>query len=240
MDESRLPAASDQPATFGQRVVGFFLHVERPRITTPGFDIMDPYQSADVQAALQTFCATFYGDHRQRLLILGINPGRFGGGITGISFTDPWALHNLCGIHTSITGQRELSSEFIYAMIDRYGGPPAFFQDCFLSAVLPFGLLRGKLNVNYYDDRALMSELTCYILRTLRMQIDFGVRRDIAIVLGTGKNLDFLTRLNNEHALFGRLVALDHPRFVMQYRRKRLDEYLDRYVETIRTAVTQP
>ncbi len=33
-----------------------------------------------------------------RYLILGINPGRFGGGITGIPFTDPIRLQNICGI----------------------------------------------------------------------------------------------------------------------------------------------
>jgi hypothetical protein len=198
---------------------------------------MDPFQQPAVQQVATAFYTRFFADNAPRLFLFGINPGRFGGGITGIPFTDPWALREKCGIESALVGQRELSSEFIYQMIDRYGGADAFWHDCYVGAVFPFALIRGDKNINYYDDRALQIELMPYIVSSLERQISFGARRNVAIVVGTGKNHDFLNRLNVEHHFFDRLIPIDHPRFIMQYRRKRLDEYLDRYVTTIRSAL---
>ena len=225
--------------TFGAQATAFVLQVERPAITTPGFSIMDPFSTLATRQAVTDFYARYCADNRPRLFLFGINPGRFGGGVTGIPFTDPVALRQFCGIETTLTGQRELSSDFIYRMIDRYGGVEPFWADCFLSAVFPFALIRDERNINYYDDRALTRELTPYIVETMWKQISFGARRNVAIVLGTGKNADYLSRLNAEHHFFDRLIPLDHPRFIMQYRRKRLDEYLDMYVAAIRQAVAQ-
>jgi hypothetical protein len=217
----------------GDRVLDFMIRSERPEIRTPGFSIMDPFAQPEVQRVATAFYTRFYSDDRTRLCLFGINPGRFGGGITGIPFTDPWALREKCGIASTLTGQRELSADFIYQMIDRYGGAETFWQDCYVGAVFPFALIRGDKNINYYDDRALQIELTPYIVKSLHHQIAFGARRDVAIVIGTGKNHDFLSRLNAEHHFFDRLVPIDHPRFIMQYRRKRLEDYLDQYVTTI-------
>ena len=53
------------------------------------------------------------------------------------------------------------------------------------------------------------------------------------MVLGAGKNLEFLQRLNDAHGWFGRLDGLDHPRFTMQYRRKKVGECIERYAEAL-------
>ena len=218
---------------FGEQVISFLQTFPRPLIQTPGFSIMDPYQQPAVAEITRQFYIRFYPDDRQRLFLFGINPGRYGGGVTGIPFTDPWALREKCGIEVGLTGQRELSADFIYRMIDRYGGVETFWRDCYIGAVFPFALIRGGKNINYYDDRQLQTELTPAIVDSLTRQIAFGARRDVAIVIGGGKNFDYLTRLNAEHHFFDRLVPIDHPRFIMQYRRKRLDEYIVRYVDTI-------
>jgi hypothetical protein len=223
--------------TVGERVIEFYLHGERPEVTLPGVEFMDPFGLEPVQSAVRQFYAKYFSDDGPRVFVIGINPGRFGGGITGTPFTDPWVLREICGIETGITGQRELSSIFVYDMIARMGGPEAFYRHFLISAVLPFGLVRGGKNLNYYDERALITELTPYIVRTMWTQLEFGARRDIAIVLGTGKNYDYLARLNAEFGFFERIVPLDHPRFILQYRRKRVDEYLDRYVEVLTAAI---
>ncbi|MGQ0766596.1 MAG: hypothetical protein ACT4OZ_13125 [Gemmatimonadota bacterium] len=44
----------------------------------------------------------------------------------------------------------------------------------------------------------------------------------------------FLRGLNEQQKFFEELLALEHPRFIMQYRRKRLPEFLDRYESTLR------
>ena len=53
-------------------------------------------------------------------------------------------------------------------------------------------------------------------------------------MLGTGKNFDFLSRLNEEQRFFGKLEVVEHPRFIMQYRRPHVRRFLDRYESILR------
>lgn len=61
-------------------------------------EVMDVYKDEEVQTTCQQFYSKYYNDHQPRTLLLGINPGRFGGGITGIPFTDPINLEKYCSI----------------------------------------------------------------------------------------------------------------------------------------------
>jgi hypothetical protein len=71
-------------------------------------------------------------------------------------------------------------------------------------------------------------------VKNLKAQLDFGTRRDVAVVLGTGKNFAFLKRLNDEQKLFEKLVEIEHPRFIMQYRRPHTARFLDKYEALLR------
>ncbi|MCB0784389.1 MAG: DUF4918 family protein, partial [Flavobacteriales bacterium] len=51
--------------------------------------------------------------------------------------------------------------------------------------------------------------------------------------VGTGKNLAYLEKLNAELGLFGNIVPLEHPRYVMQYKARMLDHYVDKYLDAI-------
>jgi hypothetical protein len=42
-----------------------------------------------------SFYQKYYADNKKRSLIIGINPGRFGAGVTGIPFTDPIRLKRI-------------------------------------------------------------------------------------------------------------------------------------------------
>ena len=57
--------------------------------------------------------------------------GRFGSGLTGISFTDPQRLKNVLNIDHSFDMRPELSSEFIYEVIEAFGTPKDFFSSFF-------------------------------------------------------------------------------------------------------------
>lgn len=195
---------------------------------------MNPYASPEVAGNVRTFLRAYFNDNRPRVLVFGINPGRFGAGITGITFTDPFALAEFCGIPNSLGTRRELSSVFIYDFIARYGAVREFYQDFFLTAASPLGFLRRSLNLNYYDVPQLARAVTPFIVRSIEQQIAAGGRRDHAIVIGKGANLTFLRELNDRYAFFERLHALEHPRAIMQYRRKRLQEYLGEYVQVFR------
>ena len=113
--------------------------------------------------------------------MLGINPGRLGGGLTGISFTDPVALRTFCGIENEFGLKRELSSEFIYHVIEAYGGPEKFYHDFFISAICPLGFMKGTVNCNYYDDKKLQEAVTPFIRKTFQQQIAIGARKNVLI-----------------------------------------------------------
>jgi hypothetical protein len=194
---------------------------------------MNPYTDARVQRYVPAFLDKYFSDNRERTLILGINPGRFGSGITGVTFTDPVALADECGIPNDLPRKREMSSIFVYSVINDFGGPQSFYSRFFLSAASPLGFTRGGNNLNYYDGRKLERAVTPFIVASIEAQIGLGCSRGRVIVLGRGKNAEFLRRLNDRHQWFTSVHALDHPRFIMQYRRKQLDKYIVNYKDAL-------
>ncbi|MCH1402580.1 MAG: DUF4918 family protein, partial [Schleiferiaceae bacterium] len=62
-------------------------------------------------------------------------------------------------------------------------------------------------------------------------QIELAGKNKRIIVFGTGKNLKFLQKLNEEYNFTPELVALEHPRYVMQYKYKHREQYIAKYLE---------
>ncbi|MEQ8425836.1 MAG: DUF4918 family protein, partial [Cyclobacteriaceae bacterium] len=173
----------------------------------------------------------YYSDTHPRTFILGINPGRLGAGLTGIPFTDPVKLENDCGIPNSLSKKRELSADFIYQMIDAFGGKEKFYSKFYFGSVSPLGFTRDDKNLNYYDDPKLQHAVFPFILESLGAQIAFGLNRKVAYCLGEGKNFKFLSKLNTKEKYFDNIIPLAHPRFIMQYKRKKVHLYLDDYLK---------
>ena len=68
-------------------------------------------------------------------------------------------------------------------------------------------------------------------LENLRTLVAMGFETDICFCLGTGKNSQHLHRLNGEHGFFGKIVTLEHPRYIMQYKLRSKQLYIDKYLE---------
>jgi len=221
--------------TFADRILDFYASLEIEEKLPEGIEILNPYKKPEVMDACTTFYNKYYNDSKGRVMILGINPGRFGAGVTGIPFTDPVCLQKECGIKNRFDKRGELSSDFIYRLINKMGGPDHFYRHFYLGAVSPLGFVKAGKNYNYYDSRELTHTLKSFIIKSLVEQIGFGIVFKRVYVLGQGKNYDYLKMLNLDLKLFDELIPLPHPRWVMQYRRKQLDEILD---ETIKTLIT--
>jgi hypothetical protein len=219
--------------TFANKAISFYSNLRIKTSLPAGTIILNPYDDQEVQIIVSDFFKRFYNDPRERVILLGVNPGRFGAGITGITFTDPIRLEKDCLIPNSFMKRAELSSSFIYEVISNYGGCQAFFQSFFLSAVSPLGFVRDGRNLNYYDDRDLEKASREFIESSLRDQLKLGVRSDRAICLGEGKNMKYLEKLNRELKLFGEIIPLPHPRWIMQYRFKRKEEFIGKYLEVL-------
>jgi hypothetical protein len=222
--------------TFADNAISYFTKFKTPAKLPSGVQILNPYENDDVKSAVKEFYKKFYNDDRKRIYIIGINPGRFGGGLTGISFTDPVALKKHCGIVNQLGNKEELSSKFIYQVINRFGGVKKFFSNFFLSAIYPLALIKDGKNYNYYDDKKLFSFLKAHLIHSLKEQIKFGAERRVVICLGK-KNAIYLRILNDELNLFDKIEILDHPRYIMQYKRKKIDYYLTQYLTALNNSL---
>ena len=220
-------------STFAARLVRFLTSFPLPEALPDAVQAVSPYQEATPKALLSQFANQYYADNRPRVALLGINPGRLGNGRTGVAFTDPVALA-ACGIPNNLPQQREPSSQFVHAVITAMGGPTVFFQHFFLGSLYPLVLLREGRNYNYYDSPALTTALAPAIRLSLQQQVqEVGLRRDVVVCLGR-RNGEYLTRWNQELQLFDQIHILDHPRYLMQYKRRDLAANVARYAETLR------
>lgn len=213
--------------TFGDKILQFYSTLEIPTRLPRGVEVLNPYRDPVALEICRAFYGKYYHDNQKRFLILGINPGRYGAGITGVPFADPIKLETVLGIKNFLPKKPELSADFIHSVVSGFGGADRFFSRFFINSVSPLGFVRDGKNLNYYDDPALKKALRPFIRKSIGGLLRMDVATDVVFCLGEGQNLKYLQSINGEDRLFGRIVPLAHPRFIMQYRRK----YVDRYVE---------
>jgi len=216
---------------FAQHILSFLRSLEFTVPLPPGIEVMHPFTDTATMEVCTIFYNKYYSDTGRRQMIVGINPGRFGGGVTGIPFTDPVRLRRACGIDNPWPPRQELSSVFVYEMIEAFGGPEAFYKRFYITAVSPLGFTKNNKNLNYYDDKTLQDGIRSFVLTCFEQQFRFGIDRSAAFCLGDGKNFQYLSRLNKEEKLFDTIVPLSHPRFIMQYKPKKKQEYIDYYLK---------
>lgn len=87
---------------FAEKIIHFIQRLQFPITLTDDIEVMNPFMDKETLFICKTFYRKFYNDNDQRRMIIGINPGRFGGGVTGIPFTDSIRLEKDCGIETHL------------------------------------------------------------------------------------------------------------------------------------------
>ena len=225
--------------SLSNRIKAFNRNLEFDASLPEGIGVMNPFEESEqVVKISEAFYDKFYADDETRHLILGINPGRLGAGSTGIPFTDTKRLESDCGIPFDGLHTHEPSSVFVYEVIRAFGGASAFYKKFFINSVSPLGFTirndKGRdVNYNYYDSKALTAATLPFINQSLRKIIDLGVHTDVVYCLGTGKNAKFLNDFNKKEKLFGEIVALEHPRYVVQYKSKKMPEYVSKFVRML-------
>jgi hypothetical protein len=215
--------------TVADKVLSFYKSLNLTVALPGNVEVMNPYQDDIAFKLCSQFYHKFFNDNGRRNLILGINPGRFGGGITGVPFTDPIKLQEKCGIQNNLKKKSELSADFIYLMIDALGGPEQFYKQFYISALSPLGFVQDGKNVNYYDIKELLIAVEPFMINCIETQIQFGIDREVCFCLGEGENYRYLQKLNEKYKFFKRIEPLAHPRFIMQYKRKYIHEYIEHY-----------
>jgi hypothetical protein len=224
--------------TFGEKAKDYFLGLQKPTDLPDGVEVLNPYETSEVQEVVRLFYEKFFSDASPRIALLGINPGRFGGGSTGISFTDPQALRAYCGIVSTIPSSTELSSRFVYRFIEAYGGAVAFYSHFYLGALYPLALIKNGKNYNYYDENTLFTLLKPQMVAYIQAQIDFGLSIKSVICLGQ-KNAAYFKKLNQEFNFFQKIHILDHPRYILQYKTRQADTYVTIYLSTLQRCLDE-
>ncbi|MEO9474071.1 MAG: uracil-DNA glycosylase family protein [Cyclobacteriaceae bacterium] len=219
--------------TVAQKILAFYDALQAPKKLPASVITMNPYQNKEAMHYTKLFYEKYYNDSRERTVLFGINPGRFGGGITGVPFTDPVKLEEDCEIPNPFDKRQELSSRFVYEVIDTFGGPNKFYTDFYISALSPLGFIQNGKNLNYYDIKDFKKLFENYAHERILEQLDFPLNRKVAYSIGQGQNLKFLKNLNDKHEYFERIETVPHPRWVMQYRLKRKQEFIDEYLQTL-------
>lgn len=215
------------------RLKEFYFNLKPGRSLPTGIEVMNPYPETYVREVCSIFFDKYFSDNQKRTLLLGINPGRFGAGVTGITFTDPIRLEKECGIRNDYKKRLEISSVFIYEVIRSYGGPEVFYSNFLLSAISPLGFLKKGKNINYYDTRELLFKLKPFINSTLKEQVALAGNSEKVICLGEGRNYWYLNKLNKELGLFGEIISLPHPRWIMQYRFRNKRDFVREYIRKL-------
>ncbi len=222
--------------TFADKVIDYNKHLQYTGTLPAGISIMNPYkENKEALIASTAFYKKFYSDAKPRHLILGINPGRFGAGLTGVPFTDSKRLINECGIAYTGKDTHEPSSVFVYEMIKAFGGAKLFYEKLYINSVCPLGFTNtnkaGKeVNYNYYDSKELTDAVYDFIIDNIHKLRSMGVDTDTCFCFGTGKNEKFLRELNTEKKFFKKIIALEHPRFIVQYKTRSMQLYIDKYL----------
>lgn len=229
--------------SFADKVIAFNKTVDFKGNLPAGISMMNPFKENKTILPLSSaFYKKYYNDASSRHLILGINPGRFGGGVTGIPFTDTKRLIEKCDIKYEGKETHELSSVFVYEVIDAYGGTSDFYKNFYINSICPLGFTatgpNGKeINYNYYDSKELTNAVYDFIIESIQKQISFGIETDTCFCFGNGKNEKFLRQVNEENKFFKKIIALEHPRFVMQYKSKSKQFYIDKYIVAFKSVL---
>lgn len=199
-----------------------------------GIEILYPYDNQDTNAAMTQFYQSYYNDQQIRIGLFGINPGRFGAGITGVPFTDPIRLESICDIQNNFKKKPELSSDFVYRVIEKWDTPDQFYNQFLITSLCPLGFTKDGKNYNYYDDKHLQNAVEPYIIQNIETLLDKTITNKIVFSMGMGKNMKYFKKINAQHQFFDKIIALPHPRWVMQYRRKSLDLYISEYEKKLK------
>lgn len=220
--------------TFADHVITFNENLSYTGNLPDGFDVLNPYlENPETLMVMQKFYHKYYNDSSRRKFIIGINPSRHGAGVTGVPFTDTKRLESVCGIKMESAHTHEISSVFMYDMIEDYGGADLFYKDIYINSPFPLAIVRktknGWLNANYYDDKRLFEAVKDFMIESLKKHISLNLDTSEVFILGK-KNADFISKLNNEAKLFDRMTVLEHPRYIQQYKLKEKKLYIDKYI----------
>ncbi len=167
------------------------------------YKISNPFNGKNkhkIKEITNAFYKKYYNDHNKRYLILGSSPARKGTATTGIPFEDASHIYKETGIIIDNFYINKSSSDFLYDVMEQYGGCEKFYKNFFMSFVCPLGIVNinskgNEVNSNYYENKKLENILYTFIVESLKKQISLGIDTSICYCIGSGENFKFLSKI---------------------------------------------
>lgn len=229
--------------TFAQKVLQYNKTLSSIQLNLPdGFRIINPFtgDSKDVvQSITKAFYEKYYNDNKSRCLILGSSPARHGTAVTGVPFEDAFHIQKETGIMINNFYVNKSSSNFLYDVIEKYGGAKTFYSRFFLNFVFPLSIFKinskgNEVNCNFYDNKNLQKYFQNFIIDSIRTIISFGIDTSVCFCIGSGKNFSILNELNKMYKFFEKIIPLEHPRYIMQYNSKNKETFINKYLAALK------
>ena len=174
------------------------------RLHSKGFSIITDFMDGFVW--MERFYNRYVVPYEQKVVICGINPGRFGSGKCGVPFLDFRALNELVGD----TGRRdsEKSARFFYAVV-RHFGAERFYSTFYVTNVSWLGFTKDGRNINYYR---LPDDLQTIILG--KFAYEMGMVKPDRIIATSIEVAKTLSKLKAEKKIAAEIdIRLRHPRW---------------------------
>lgn len=221
-----------------KNIIHFNKNLQYKGTLPEGYQVLNPYtDNPETLQVMQQFYNKYYNDNINRKFIIGINPSRNGAGVTGVPFTDTKRLETVCGIKMQSAHTHEISSVFLYDVIEAYGGAKKFYSQFYINSPFPLAIIQQTktgnwINANYYDDLQLFEQVKDFMIASLKKHFSMGLQTNEVYVLGV-KNARFLKKINDEHHFFDKMIILEHPRYIQQYKSKDKELYIDKYLRLL-------
>jgi len=159
---------------------------------------------------ISEFYRLYIESNKPKIVICGINPGRFGAGKTGIPFLDFYSLSKIFPNMNGIPKEKpEKSANFIFSIIEQFG-INNFFKQFYLTNISCIGFYnkKTKQNVNYY---ALPLKIQLFLFENFSKEINY-IEPKIIIPLGKEVEKNLINDLKHEQIINTEIgTCLPHP-----------------------------
>ncbi|MEY2342744.1 uracil-DNA glycosylase family protein [Acidithiobacillus sp. IBUN Pt1247-S3] len=179
-----------------------------------------PYRSIAEQ-----FWQQYIPEPLPQTVILGLNPGRLGAGLTGIPLLDFRSLASLFPDGRLPRNDTEPSANFFHRVVQNVGAEK-FYREFYVSNVSAVGYLRDNKNCNYHE----LPDAAQRIVEE-RFVAEMAVvapKRIIAL----GREVEAtVQRLFPDGSV--RISHLPHPSWIMTYRLREAQSWVRRYTQML-------
>lgn len=175
------------------------------------------------------FHERYIKNSKPKIVLCGINPGRFGAGLTGIPFIDFNSLGKMLPFVESITSEK--SAGFFFSVIQEFG-IVEFYKNFHVTNLSWYGFCKCNKgsNVNYYD---LRTDIQRYLIDIFVREIEY-INPEVIIPLSTQvyHELRALKESGEIKAEIG--PRLNHPSWITTYRSRELSHWRNQYISVLK------